>query len=246
MSDMTGLKIKDVMTTTVVVAREDTPFKEIVRLMHEHRVSGLPVLDAEDRLVGMVTEADLLDAETEPEDPRGRRFIEWFIHPARLAEIDARVDDLRAADIMTPSVVTIDPEMTVRRGAKTLLDAGVKRLPVVDRDGRVVGIVSRPDLLRPFLRPDAEIAAEIRDRVILRTMWIDPAGIDVVVRDGVVRLDGRVDRRSVQEILIELVERVDGVVSVADELTYEWDDRAATPGPSFGGPRWSENWVARR
>jgi CBS-domain-containing membrane protein len=126
---MTNLKVKDVMTRTVVVAREDTPFKEVVRLMHEHRVSGLPVLDAEDRLVGIVTEADLLDVETGPADSPGRRFIEWFIHPARLAEIEARADDLRAGDIMTPNVVTIDPEMTVRQGARSLLDAGVKRLP---------------------------------------------------------------------------------------------------------------------
>lgn len=243
---MRALKVKDVMTPTVVVIREDTPFKEIVRLMHEHRVSGLPVLDAEGRLIGIVTEADLLVVEEEPAEPKRSRFIEWFINPGRLAEIEARAEDLRAADIMTRAVVTVDPDMTVRQGAKALLDAGVKRLPVIDEDRRVLGIVSRADLLVPYLRPDQEIAEEIRDDVIFRTMWLDPLAIEVHVEGGVVRLRGTVDRRSVKEILTELVRRVDGVVSVEDEIGYRWDDRKTKLTAPMGAPGWSENWVARR
>ena len=225
--------VGDVMTRRVVVAREDTPFKELARLMHEHRVSGLPVLGGDGTLVGIVTEADLL-ASTGSR-PGTSAFLEWFVDRRRLAEIEARADDLRATDVMMRDVITVGTETPLRVAIAKLVEAGVKRLPVIDDKGRVVGIVSRRDLLGPFLRPDEEIRREVREDVLLHTMWIDPETVGVAVERGVVRLSGVVDRRSVKGILAKLVRGVDGVVGVEDRLTFEEDDGKDT-GPVWGAP----------
>lgn len=243
---MRKLRIDDVMTRTVVFVREDTPFKDVVRSMLEHRVSGVPVLDAEERLVGIVTEADLLTIEEGKVEPKHRRsFLEWVLQPSRLAEIEREAADVRAEDIMTPSVVTARPEMKIPEAAKLMLDAQVKRLPVIDEEGKVLGIVSRRDLLQPFLRTDEEIAHEIREDVVFRTMWIDPDTIGVEVERGLVSLRGTVERKSVAEILVELVHRVEGVVGVEDEIGYRRDDRKVRPQGAFSAPRWGENWARR-
>ena len=240
-------KVEDVMTREVVTAQQDTPFKELVRLMHEHRVSGVPVVDGHGKLVGIVTEADLLVAEEAQAAPseRGRSPLEWFIHPGRLAAVQDRAEDLRARDVMTGDVVAAAPGMRVQDAVKTLLDAGVKRLPVVDQDGRVVGIVSRRDLLEPFLRSDKDIRREIAQDVVVGTMWLDPATIEVQVNRGVVTLSGQVDRKSTKEILAELVRRVEGVVGVEDRVAYAQDDRRISSGPPHQDLEWGENWVRR-
>jgi CBS-domain-containing membrane protein len=119
---------------------------------------------------------------------------------------------------MTREVVTVRPQDPVRLAIRTLLDAGVKRLPVVDDEGRLVGIVSRGDLLRPFLRSDEEIAAEIEVDVIRRGLWSDPWAIRAEVERGVVRLTGEVEDEEERDILLDVVRRVDGVVGVEDRL----------------------------
>ena len=239
--------VQDVMTRSVVTVREDAGFKDLVTTMHRHGVSGVPVVDEGERLVGIVTQADLLIAEDEARNPRAPApLVEWFIHPDTLSEIEGRGDDVSARDLMTREVVTIGPDAPVHHAIRRMLESEVKRLPVVDADGRVVGIVSRRDLLRPFLRGDETIRLEIADDVIRRTMWMDPATIDVEVARGVVTLQGTVDRRSDKEILAAMVRRVGGVVGVNDELGYRTDDRglAAPPPPSELG--WGENWVRAR
>ena len=245
---MRSVTVEQVMTTSVVSVREDTPFKEIARTMHEHDVSGVPVVADDGKVLGIVSEADLLAFDDEGgRRQRRRSFLEWFIHPRRPSEIEARTENVQARDVMTRDVVTVAPDTPVQQASKVLLDAGVKRLPVVDRNGPVVGIVSRRDLLSPFLRGDEEIASEVREDVILGAMWIDPSMIMAEVKDGVVRLQGRVDRRSVKEILVELVGRVDGVVGVqADELEYEQDDRDVRPEPPRSPLAWGENWIRHR
>ena len=241
---MKPTRVGDVMTRTVVTVREDTPFKDLVRVMHEHRVGGVPVLDAQDRLTGIVTEADLLRAEDDTRQPRPRSaFLEWFIHPARLAKIESRADGLRAADVMTKEVITVSPQTQVHDAIRTLLRAGVKRLPVIDTQSRVLGIVSRRDLLSPFLRTDEEIRREVYEEVIRGTMWIDPATISVEVHHGVVTLRGRVERRSETQILVALVRRVAGVVGLRDELTYDIDDRELRLPETRSELNWGENWV---
>jgi CBS-domain-containing membrane protein len=145
---MNELRVGDIMTTDVVAARRDQPLKEIARLMYEHRVSGLPVLDDDGRLVGIVSEADLLRSEERaPEEEPKSLFLEWLLHPRRLEEWERRTRGVRAADVMVTDVATVGPETTIREATKVLLHHGVKRLPVVDDQNRVVGIVSRQDLL---------------------------------------------------------------------------------------------------
>jgi CBS domain-containing protein len=222
---MKQLTVRDVMTNSVVTTSPSAPFKYVVRIMQDHRISGVPVVDESGRLLGIVTGADLLKAES-AEPPRRKFFLEWFISPRRLTQLERRSEDLRAEDVMTRDVVTVSPQTPMRDAARTLLEAGVKRLPVTDAGGRVVGVVSRTDLLRPYLRSDLDIRKEVVEDVILEAMWIDPSTLDVRVNRGVVTVTGRVERRSEKEILVELIRRVSGVVGVHDELSYEEDDRA--------------------
>lgn len=244
---MRSVTVEEVMTSDVVTVRQDTPLKEVARVMHERGVSGVPVVDEEGKLVGIVTEADLLSFEEKGKPPRRRSLLEWLIDPMRLAEVEADVKGARAADIMTPEVVTVTAGTTVRQASKLLLDRRVKRLPVVDGEDRVIGIVSRHDLLSPLLRADDEIAREVREDVILGAMWIDPSMIRATVEEGVVHLEGRVERRSEKEILTEMIRRVDGVVGVdADDLEYAHDDRDLPPEPPRSELDWGENWVRHR
>jgi CBS domain-containing protein len=229
---MKGLRVSDVMTRRVVTVHQGQPFKDLVQLMHDHGVSGVPVVDDDGRLVGIVSEADLLLSDVKGREPKPRSlFLEWLLHPKRLQEMEERAQDARARDVMVKDVISVRPDTPLQEAIRTLLRHGVKRLPVVDSEQRVVGIVSRRDLLSPFLRDDDEIRREIGEDIIARTMWIDPAAIDVEVRQGVVRLRGRLDRRGAKETLVDLVHRVDGVVGVDDELTYQADDRGARPPP---------------
>ncbi len=212
-------KVQDVMTRDVVTASPEAAFKDLVRLMHERGVSGIPIVH-DGRLVGIVTEADLLGAERAAREPRRRRrFLEWFIDRGLLERVERAARDLRARDLMTREVVTVRPQDPVRLAIRTLLDAGVKRLPVVDEEGRLVGIVSRGDLLRPFLRDDEEIRAEIEGDVIRRGLWSDPWAIHAEIHRGVVRLRGEVEDEEEREILLDVIRRVDGVVGVEDHLT---------------------------
>lgn len=224
---MKGVRVTDVMTRQVVTVRQDQPFKDLVLLMHTHRVSGVPVVDGDGRLVGIVSEGDLLSSEAKAREPKPKSlFLEWLLHPKRLQEMEQRSQDVRARDIMVTDVITVRPHTPVEQAIGVLLRRGVKRLPVVDAENRVVGIVSRRDLLSPFLREDDEIRREVREEIIDRTMSIDPATLEVRVHDGVVRLRGQVSRRNTKKIIVELVHRVDGVVGVEDELNYQPDTYA--------------------
>lgn len=162
---------------------------------------------------------------------------------SRLAKIESRADGLRAADVMTREVITVSPQTQVHDGIRTLLRAGVKRLPVVDTQWRVLGIVSRRDLLSPFLRTDEEIRREVHEEVIRGTMWIDPSTINVEVGRGVVTLRGRVERRSEKHIIAALVRRMAGVVGLREELTYDTDDRELRLPKTRPELNWGENWV---
>lgn len=221
--------VLNVMTPAedVVVVRADTPFKEVARRLAEGRVSAVPVVDEHSRVIGVVSEADLLYKESrlEPRKPSlfgGRQ-------EARARE---KADAVFAGDLMTYPAVTIGPGDDVVRAARRMEDHAVKRLPVVDEDDRLLGIVSRHDLLRLFTRPDAEIRTEILQDVLLRTLWIDPGGVEVSVADGVVRLRGTVEARSVAELVGRVVSRTDGVVDVVNELGYARDDSGDRPAPS--------------
>lgn len=213
--------VEDVMTKTVAVVRDSAPFKEIVRLMDEYRVSALPVVDAAGRIVGIVSEADLLLKEESVD--RAEEEAPLFERRHRRVE-RAKAAGLVACELMTSDPITIGPDATLPEAARRMHQHGIKRLPVVDAEGHVLGIVSRRDLLKVFLRPDEAIAREVRVDVIERTLWIEPGAIQVRVHDGVVDLRGQVERRSLVPVVVGLVRGIEGVVGVEDHLTFEVDD----------------------
>jgi CBS domain-containing protein len=208
------------MTTEVVTVDEETPFKELVALMADTKVSALPVIDPDGRVVGVVSEADLLLKEEFPEGPPERQLFES--HRRRMTRAKAAGD--MAVELMTSPAITVAPDASIAEAARLLHRHQIKRLPVVDPAGPLLGIVSRADLLKVFLRSDDQIAQEIRRGVLLRALWVDPDTVRVEVRDGVVTLTGRLERRSLIAIVVSLVRSLDGVVDVVDRLTYELDD----------------------
>jgi len=213
--------VSHVMTPGVVTVDALAPFKEVVRLMQEHRVSALPVVDTDGVLVGIVSEGDLILKE-DPELGGGGHLFESRRH----ARDRSKAAGKRAHELMSTPVISVAPDASLGEAARKMHRAEVKRLPVVDAHGHLVGIVSRADLLRVFLREDAEIALEIRDDVIRRTLWIDPDTIRIVVREGVVTMQGQIERRSLLPILERLVTSIEGVVAVDDRLSYAVDDTA--------------------
>jgi CBS domain-containing protein len=215
--------VKDLMTTPVVTVAPTTPFKEIVARLAEHRVSALPVVDDAGLVLGVVSEADLLLKEEHP-DPDADLPLVWT--KRRRAEHD-KAAAVVARDLMTIAVVSITPEATAAEAARRLHSANVKRLPVVDNRGRLVGIISRSDLLKVFDRPDAAIRREIIDDVIVGEFMMDPDRFFIRVHQGVAVLEGRVERRSLLPLLVRAVRGVEGVVQVEDRLSYDLDDRDA-------------------
>jgi CBS domain-containing protein len=227
---MRHLKVDDVMTRRVATVQVGAPFKDVARLLAERKISAVPVLDNDGKLVGVVSEADLLRKEQYHEDamPTRRRFGS---RRGRVFRAKARGDF--AGDVMTTPAITVGPEASVVEAAKVMIERNVKRLPVVDFDGCLVGIVSRADLLWVFLRPDDEIAEEIRTEVFARVLLQEPT-YTVTVNNGIVMLSGRLDRRSAVEIAERLVRAVDGVVDVVNGLTYRVDDSGPSPHDHVG------------
>lgn len=219
-----GRRVREVMTQDVVTVDEHASFKEVASLLTERRVSALPVLDGEGRVVGIVSEADLILKEESPQGPPEARLLQG----RRRRETRAKAAGGTAAELMTSPAVTIGPDAGVAQATRVLHHHGIKRLPVVDPAGPLLGIVSRADLLKVFLRSDADIAREVRQQVLVRAMWIDPDTVRVNVRDGVVTLTGQLERRSLIPNTVNLVRGLDGVVDVVDRLTFELDDTTIT------------------
>jgi CBS domain-containing protein len=227
--------VRDVMTTEVVAVQPWTPFREIVNRLAEHRISAAPVLDAEGNVLGVVTEADLLLKQEHPDLELNVPLV-WSRRRRLEREKAAAVV---AGKLMTTPAVTVPPTATVTEAARRLHAAGVKRLPVVDEAGRLVGIVSRGDLLKVFTRPDDAIRREIMEDVIVGDFMMDPSRFFIHVDDGVVVLQGRVERRSLIPYLVRTAHGVEGVVRVEDRLTFDVDDH--DPGMAIAYP-----WVHRR
>jgi CBS domain-containing protein len=221
-------RVRDVMTTEVIVVRDRTPFKEIVALMRQHDVSALPVMDPNDQLVGVVSEADLLMKEelVAKGEPMAHERSHRRFQSRRRRIPRAKADGIVAQELMSSPVETIDPEAPIAGAARLLHDRQVKRLPVVDALGNMVGIVSRADLLKVFLRPDREIRDEIEGT--LARLAFEPGPIRVTVADGVATLAGQVELRSQIPVIAGIARAVDGVVDVEPRLSHEVDD--VTPG----------------
>lgn len=218
---MTHQLVRDIMTSSVITVTPTTPYKDIVSLLTEHRISAVPVIDADRRVLGVVSEADLVYklefASPVPDAPLFER------KRARMAR--QRAAGTTAQGLMTSPAVTVLDAESIIAAARRMDTERVKRLPVVNELGRLTGILSRADVLRTYLRLDAEIASEIRHQVLQRTLWQQPDAIDVAVKNGVVTLAGGLDRRSTIPLVVRLVAGVPGVVSVIDHLSYHYDDR---------------------
>ena len=214
--------VKSVMTDKVVAVRSAASFKEIVDVLAEYKVSAVPVVDQDCLVLGVVSEADLLHKlELATCDLHRRRLDRRRV---RTAKTKAAGD--RAAALMSAPAVTIGPQAPIGEAARLMAREQVKRLPVVNSEGRLVGIVSRRDLLRPYLRADKAIRHDVVNEVLERTLWLDPGVIEVSVTDGRVTLRGRADRKSTAQIAVQLTRAVEGVVAVIDELTWAFDDQA--------------------
>ncbi|MFJ3838942.1 CBS domain-containing protein [Streptomyces sp. NPDC054904] len=209
---MKHLKVADLMIDEVVSVAPGTGFKDVAKLLAQYDISGVPVLDDEDRVVGVVSQTDLL-AHTLPGPQPPEQNTPVPGPPT-------------AGDVMSAPAVTIHAEETVADAARLMTRRSIERLPVVDVEDRLVGIVTRRDLLRMFLRPDSEIRRRVTDEVLTEVLRVPVGDVDVHVVDGIVTLEGHVERRSQLAALLSLVERLDGVVAVASRVTAGTDDTA--------------------
>lgn len=209
------MKVADVMNRDVVVVSPRMPLKEVARVLVNRHFSGVPVVDDDGKVLGVVSEGDILVKE------RGPGAATSIFGRALELETWANKHDARdAGDAMTAPAVTIGPLRSVSEAAALMLDRGVNRLPVVDADDKLVGIVTRSDLVRAFVRDDVEIAREIRDDVLLRTLWESPDRFRVRVHGGEVTLAGKVNDAHSAGILVRFVERVPGVVNIRSRITW--------------------------
>ncbi|MET7806964.1 CBS domain-containing protein [Micromonospora chersina] len=213
-------QVQDVMTTDVATVREGTAYREIVDVLTGRHVTAAPVVDGAGRVLGVVSEADLMYKVELQGQPQPRRIL-----PDRhRREARAKAGATLAADLMTAPPVTVTPDASLVEAARTMGARGVKRLPVVDDLGRLVGIVTRGDLLKVHLRPDADILRDVRDEVLRRTLGVPDGVVDVTVHGGVVTLTGQLDRWSTVRLALRLARQVSGVVEVVDALGYAIDD----------------------
>jgi CBS domain-containing protein len=209
--------VRDVMTTDVVTVDRITPYKEVAGLLADHRISAVPVLVMGRHVAGVVSEDDLLTARDKARQAQTGRagHLPWPRHQGK------QHPKLTAGEIMSSPAITIHPDAPIPRAARLLHDHHIKRLPVVDPDGKLIGIVSRRDLLSVFLRSDAQIAQQVRE-LLAEILLTDPATVTVSVRGGVVTLAGQPgpeDQRDVIPVAVRLIWDIDGVLDVVDQLS---------------------------
>jgi CBS domain-containing protein len=215
---MTSHTVGQVMTSDVVQARRTTSFKDLVRLLDRHHISGLPVVD-DDKVIGVISGTDLVRAQARRSGtaPDGA---------------------VTAHDLMTTPAITVHPEQTAPEAARLMERRGVERLPVTDEEDRLIGIATRRDLLRVFLRTDDDIGHQVAEEVLVDRMGLRPGAVTVRVRvrDGVVTVDGCVPLRSQVPEAVHTVWRLEGVVGVVSALAFDIDDCpppvSAAVGPS--------------
>ena len=210
--------VSDVMTRKVVALGRTATFKDIVKAMRQWKVSAVPVLDEHNQVVGVVSEADLLRKEefrdVEPDLPRLRSTDRVCVERLEQLVHLAKADAVTAEELMTAPAVTVRADATGAQAARIMARAGAKRLPVVGDDGTLLGIVSRSDLLKVFLRDDEDIAEEIHHEIVAHLITAPLEPIRVEVRDGIVKLTGRVRDTSLVPLVTRLVRGVEGVVDV--------------------------------
>ena len=206
--------VKDVMSTHVIAVRRGAPYKEMAAMLHDQRVSAFPVIDDDCKVIGVVSESDLLAKEAlEGTVPRTLLTL-------TRQRVRSQVNALTAADLMSKPAVTIGPDEPVSHAARLMFNQRVKRLPVVNGEGTLIGIVSRADVLSVYSRPDAEIRDAVIQDLILSLFLCDPARFTVTVDEGVVTVRGTPETTPVGHDIIDAVRHMEGVVAVRDRLSY--------------------------
>jgi CBS-domain-containing membrane protein len=209
--------VRDVMSTHVIVVRQSAPYKDMAAMLRAQRVSAFPVVDDDRKVIGVVSEGDLLAKKVfdgaAPEAPPGT---------LRRRDHD-KAAAVTAAELMTTPAVTIGPDAPVTEAARLMYHRRVKRLPVTSDDGTLIGIVSRADVLSVYSRPDADIQREISQDLIAGVFLCDPARFTVAVKDGVVTIEGTPETAPVGRDVVDAARHVEGVVAVRDRLSYPPD-----------------------
>ncbi|MFG3442955.1 CBS domain-containing protein [Nonomuraea sp. NPDC047897] len=229
-----SMTIRDVMTADVTAVQEDASFRAVAQLLIDKGVSGLPVVDDDGHVRGVVSEVDLLAKEEFKARFRGEEYRQPLRARIRHSLGSEGSGQHKAAgetagQLMTRPAYVTTPDSPVVLAARLMDRHGIKRLPVVDSDGRLVGIVSRRDLLKVFVRADDDIRRELLDSIPLTAPWTEPASLDIQVTDGVATLAGTVTRHSEALSLVRVARGVDGVVAVRDTLTWKHDDVVDVP-----------------
>ena len=199
------MQVVDLMTTDVITVSKDTGIRDAARLMFRNRVSGLPVTGADGTLVGIITEADFLRLEVERQ--QGGTDLGETV-----------------GEVMSPGVVTTSPDTEIYDAAKMMTFQDIKRLPVIDDDARLLGIISRADIVSVFTRPDDVIEDEIREDIVKRVLLLEADSLDVDVTNGVVTISGSAPTATDARLLEALVRRIDGVVRLESRVAYDVND----------------------
>jgi CBS domain-containing protein len=239
---MNNIKVKDLMTTLVVSFDPKEPIHEAAGRLANNGVSGGPVLDG-GKVVGVISEADLILASTPPAHVDRGVSVFDVLTIAGSAKPRHHEHGKTVGDVMSLVVVDIGPEESIWSAARRMEVKAVKRLPVVDEDGNLLGIISRADLVGALARRDSDIAEDVADAI--QDLGVETvADLDIRSNNGVVTLVGRVDRRTTAEIAVRLASRVMGVIEVLDRLRYDWDDTHLKPRAVVRSP-WAEGSLVR-
>ena len=221
------MKVRDVMTTQVVSVPPGMRLKELARVLSEARIGGAPVLNDAGDLIGVVSEADLVGKQI-GRPPSRRTPLDWIFGDGDDAWELRRRAAITVEDAMTAPAITVSADRPLREVAALMVDRDVNRLPVMEGE-RLVGIVTRADLVRAYLGRDDAILRAIRDDVIKRRLWLDPDQLQIEVVEGIVHLSGSVDRRSTATLIEKLIGLVEGVDGVDSRLTWDFDDSDVEP-----------------
>jgi CBS domain-containing protein len=229
--------VRDVMTQTVLSVGPDAPLKDVARELIEHRISGLPVVDQSGKVVGVISEGDLLAKGQRRGSIHHRPLARLFGESAETRRLLAKAEASTAGEAMTTPAITIEASQPIDAAATLMIERQINRLPVTE-GGKLIGIVTRSDVVGTFARSDETLADVIRHDVLLQALWLDPATFEVTVTNGAAAISGEVERRSTATVLEHMVGMVPGIVSVRVDVKWTLDDRdIEAPGPDYISPK---------
>jgi CBS domain-containing protein len=211
------MNVKDAMTSDVISVRPDTSLKDVAMILAENKIGGLPVIDHQGHVLGVISKADILVKERAESPYHGLKAI---FHRREADSMAAKIGARTAEEAMVEPAVTVQPSWSLASAAELMIERGINRLPVTEAGGTLAGIITRHDLVRAFARSDAELEEEIRDEALRGLAWTD--GLQLRVENGEVTLRGELESKYDAEALPAMIRRIPGVVAVDSELTG-WD-----------------------